>query len=209
MTPDADIASGVLISLSVLSLLAAIPHLINTSPSILDSFIWWKGSVPLNSSVSLSRSRNIVAASLIVPFLMIAAGYDLMDIGPDISLISKTGLYFLIFAAFMLLRALMRLFKSEKISRKDWNCVHSVERNFFTGMVILELVTLLVSYLFKLDHITAKECILWEICAVFCLFLIRKGQILFHIRNKFIDILYLCTLEILPLGLLIVSEIFL
>jgi len=206
---DGNIAVEILIAAGVLSLIAAIPSLIEVFPSVLDSLLRWKGSASLNLSVSLSRSRNIVAAALVAPFIFFAARYDLLELELHLSPICRIGVYAAIFVLFMLVRAFLRLFKGSKISRKDWKCVHCAERNFFIVLVLSMLLTFLIFYIIQIPENTLGRIFLWEICIVYFIFLIRKAEILYHIRGNFVDILYLCTLEFLPAGLIVVSEILL
>lgn len=204
-----DIAAGILIAASVLGLISSIPSLIEVFTSVLDSLLRWKGSVSLNSSVSLSRNRNFVAASLVAPFVFFAARYDLLKLDLHFSPICEIGVYAAIFVLFILARAFMRLFKGSAIGQKDWKCVHCAERNFFILLVLSQLLTFLLAHIFKFAESILIQAFLWEIYVVYFIFLIRKAEILYHIRNYFVDILYLCTLEFLPVGLIVVSEILL
>lgn len=204
-----DIAVEILIAVSVLSMIAAIPSLIEIFPSVLDSLVRWKGSVSLNSSVSLSRSRNFVAVTLVAPFIFIAARYDLMGLDLHFSPISEIGIYAAVFLLFIIVRAFMRLFKGSKISQKDWKCVHSAERNFFILLVLSQLLTFLFAHIIRFSESALVQTFLWEIYVVYFIFLIRKAEILFQMRSYFMDILYLCTLEFIPVGLIVVSEILL
>ena len=52
-----------------------------------------------------------------------------------------------------------------------------------------------------------RKILLYEMAVVFTLFMIRRTQILSNACNQFTAFLYLCGLEILPAGLLVVSAL--
>lgn len=172
--------------------------------SLLGCIVRWKESVNLHASVSLSRMRDYAAWLLVPTFLLLCSEYDIypavwtLESWPSIARTS------LVFAAYLLVRFLCNLvFKGKKIGNKDFFCAICCQRNFFVILVFIMALTFCICSASGLMHDTTGDILGWEIVVVYAVHLIRKTQIFAHYVGFLAGFLYLCTLEILPTGLLI------
>lgn len=172
--------------------------------SLLGCIVRWKESVNLHASVSLSRMRDSAAWLLVPTFLLLCSEFDIypaiwpLEAWPSIVRTS------LVFAAYLIVRALCNLvFRGRKIDRKDFYCAICCQRNFFIILVFIMALTFCVSFIFDFAHEVTGSVLDWEIVVVYTVHLIRKTQIFAHYVGFLAGFLYLCTLEILPTGLLV------
>lgn len=194
----------ILIVLACMAFLWAVSIFPGICLSLLGCIVRWKESVNLHASVSLSRMRDYAAWLLLPTFLLLCSEYDIyppvwpFETWPSIARTS------LIFAAYLLVRALCNLvFRGRKIARKDFFCAICCQRNFFVILVFIMAFTFCICSVFDIAHETAGDILGLEIVVVYAVHLIRKTQIFTYYVGFLAGFLYLCTLEILPTGLLI------
>ena len=179
-------------------------------PSLMACLVRWKESVNLDASVMLSRDRDIMAVAMIMPFCLTAARFSLYspswtgDFGADDRLGITTGI---IIAYILLRKGLEHAFRSRKISPKTYKTACKSSHTFFI-ILTLVLMTLggVLSFL-DIDPTAIKSAMLWVSAITYMLFLLRKVQIFNSSCSFFISFLYLCALEILPTGTLVVSAL--
>ena len=172
--------------------------------SLLGCIVRWKESVNLHASVSLSRTRDYAAWLLVPAFLLLCSEYDIypavwpLEAWPSIAVTS------LVFAGYLIVRALCNLvFRGRKINRQDFSCAICCQRNFFVILAFIMVLTFCISFIFGFAHEMTRSVLRWEIIVVYAVHLIRKTQIFAHYVGFLAGFLYLCTLEILPTGLLV------
>jgi hypothetical protein len=203
----------ILSAISILSIMLLMKTLVGIFPSLLASTVRWKESVNIEASAKLSRDRNLIATALAVPFCLIISNNNVYfpEYYNDIQ--SEGGRIWVtlsIFAGYLCLRRLLELiFLPKKANVQTYNYAN---RSAFTFFIILTLLLLALCgsmSVFSMDYNSVKDAILWLSGAVYILFLIRKSQIFISSYSIFAGFLYLCALEILPTGILIVSAVIL
>ena len=201
---------NILVLFSFLLILLQLRRLVNVFPSLLACLIRWKESVNLEASVKLSHDRDMLALSMIIPFCLIAFRYRLyapsfLDIEDSNAVL---GLYFAIFTAYMLLRILTSwLFRPSRIQHKISNAAGKSSYTFFVIYTLMLLATGAVMGVINADEAFVRHAMLWVSAFIYLLFLLRKMQIFASSSSVFAAFLYLCALEMIPTGILIVSAI--
>lgn len=194
----------ILTVLSCLAFLWAISILPGIALSLLGCIVRWKESVNLHTSVSLGRMRNYVVWLLMPAFILLCSEYDVYPAFGPFETWSPVVWTILVFVAYSIVRVLCNLaFKGRKISSKDFSCAVNCQRNFFVIIVFAMVLTFCISFIFGFSHELTSHLLRWEIIVIYALYLIRKTQIFAHYVGFLAGFLYLCTLEILPTGLLI------
>ena len=195
---------------SFLIVLLLLRQLVNILPSLFACLIRWKESVNMETSVKLSRDRNYLALAMVIPFCLVTFRYRLYapdflkGFGEDALL----WLYIAIFAAYVLLRVLMIwLIRPDKMPKKTYVAANMSAFSFFIIYTLLLLATGAVMGLFDLPDETVRVAMLWISVLIYTVFLLRKTQIFSSSCSVFIGFLYLCALELIPTGILVVSGV--
>ena len=195
---------------SFLIVMLLLKRLVNILPSLLACLVRGKESFNLEASVKLSRDRDALALAMIIPFCLTAFRYRLYAPGfieemvPDASL----GLYFGIFFAYLALRLVMEwLLRPQKMAKKTYATAGKAAHSFFVVFTLLLLATGGVLGILDVSEAGVRNVMLWISAAIYGLFLIRKLQIFSSSCSVFVAFLYLCALEMIPTGILVVSAI--
>lgn len=208
---DTPIISGLAV-LSTLVFLFNIRSFTRILPALARCLVRWKSNLELENSLQLSRSRNLVAALLFIPFSLLIYELDLyrpqflQQLSPIWQFPAVAG----IFLAYLLLRGYL----NRRLEMQDFGSqvFTAANRSFYNYMILLFLFLFAVGGLiqFFLGDLPAKNRILTFLVAMYYLFfLLRRGQIFASVCNPFTTILYLCGLEILPTGILVIVAILL
>jgi hypothetical protein len=202
----------ILCLVSLLVVILNLKRLVNIFPSLMACIIRWKESVNLEASAKLSRDRDFITLAMIVPFCLTIIRFDLyapafmsgMDENPEIWTILS------IFSIYLLFRfAVSRLFHPQKIGSKTLSTAAKSSNTFF---IILTLILLAMGGIMTftgVDDKTIKLAMLWVSMAIYAIHIIRKIQIFNSSCSIFTAFLYLCALEIIPTGIIVVSAIIL
>lgn len=191
-----------------LMFLAILPKIADIMPSVLGCCVRWKESWNLYRSLSLSRSRDLVAITMVMPYIILIGELNIYPpAGEGLSweVFLTTGIAL---AAYVFVRLLCQLiFKGEKINREDYLCATRMQYTFFVVLCSVSFITWFAFELTKFDKSLLASILTWEMLIVYSLFLIRKTQFFTARCGFFKAFLYLCTLEFLPTGLLIASAL--
>ena len=207
-----DKVTGILTSICILVMILSIRKLVNVIPSLLGCLFRWKEAFNLEYNLKLSRDRNLVFLILILPFCLMVSRFGiyspefLSGAGQLLRLAAFTG----IFIAYLLLRRLLgTIFKSAEMDGKAWSAAQMLFLTFFCLATVCCLAGAgILSYTGLPDN-TIRIILIHTVAFFYLVFIFRKIQIFSHYCSVFSTILYLCTLEILPTGLLVASAIFL
>ena len=177
-------------------------------PSLLRCVPLWKGNLELEHSVSMARTRGWVALLAGIVFSVIADRYALLNplwkeaAGPEWGIAITAALLL----GTALLRDIIVLVTPMRSSNSEFaGCVRHSVYNYFILMVSLALVSALLCEAFRVPDSAARTVILVEVVMFYLLHLLRYGQILRFRCGIFATFLYLCALEILPLGILVLT----
>lgn len=179
-------------------------------PSILACAIRWKESINLEASVKLSIDRNLMATGMFIPFCLVAAEYRLYDPSfmHDFDKTEVLGATAGIAVIYILFRkAASVLFRPNRMNRKIYSIGDKASYTFFILLTLALLIVSGIVLLTGLPFASARSAMLWVSAITYAIFIIRKTQIFASSCSVFTAILYLCALEFIPTGTLIVSAL--
>ena len=199
-----------LVLFSFLIVLLLLRRLVNIMPSLMACMIRGKESLNLEASVKLSLDRDALALAMIIPFCLVAFRYRLYSPGfiEEMADVSLLGIYFGVFVVYLFLRFLMTwLFRPQKLPKKTYVAADKASRSFFIVYTLLLLAMGGVFGLADVQDAVSRDAMLWVSAFMYLLFLLRKTQIFSTSCSVFAGFLYLCALEMIPTGILVVSAI--
>lgn len=185
-------------------------NLVTIFPSLVACLVRSKECFNLEASVKLSRDRDLIAMAMVLPACLIADRYGFLQKGllenhsDDIRLLATIGL----FTAYLLFRiTVFKLFRPQRMPKKTYETAGKAAHTFFTILTLILLFIAGTSHVAGINKDTITNAMLWISMAIYLLFIIRKLQILNSSCSFFTGILYLCALEFIPTGSLVVSAI--
>ena len=89
-----------------------------------------------------------------------------------------------------------------------YNTAHSLFLNILTMTATLAVVTIGICSLLKLNDLSVRCILLYELGAAFLLNCIRRLDLSLHFCNLFTAFLYLCALDFFPAALLVSATLF-
>ena len=204
---DNPVFCGLAVFFTLLFLLN-LRSLLKIAPSLADCVMRWKGSVDLEDSIQLSRSRNWIAAILFIPFCMVIYSHDLYS--PDIIRNLSPILRLAVVTGAMLAYLLLRAFLNWQLEMHHYRTkiFTAANRSFYNYAIILFFLVFFIGGLTKVlsgDAALTRRVLCWTIAISYIFFIIRRGQIFASACNPFTTFLYLCSLELLPTAALVLS----
>ena len=197
----AVLAAVVLLVLELMDIILLFPHLLRCVPI-------WKANVELEHSVSLSRTRNTVALVCGILFCVVADRYSLLDpswrasAAPEYQLAITAAL---IFGA-VLLRRLLYLVSPLRSRTSEFACtVRHALYNYSILFCLLAVVSTVIMEAAGVSAAAGRVVLLVEAALLYLLDIMRTVQIFGSRYGVFPTILYLCALELLPMGILITT----
>ena len=194
--------------ISVLTVIVMLKTIVGIIPSVMACTVWWKENLNIESSVKLGRDRDLSALVMIIPFCLTAFRFRLynpsfMDAMPDnIRLWATLG----IFTMYGLMRySAGRLARPRRISAKTCTAAGKAAYTFFILLTLVLLAFGGVASFSGMSPATIKVVMLWLSALIYGLYILRKLQIFASSCSIFTAFLYLCALEFLPTGILVVS----
>lgn len=202
-----SLALEILACVSLFIILLILRKIVNVYPSLIACVMRWKESINLEASVKLSRDRNAIALALVIPFCLIVEHFDLfypsyMDgKGESMRILIVIGT-FIIYGSLRLITAFFCRPKKQSDKSYVTGC-----KSMFTYFILITLLLLCVGgvseFISVRDSLT-KEILLWLTGATYLFAIFREFQIFVSSYSVFAAFLYLCALELIPTGLLVV-----
>lgn len=196
--------------ISVLSIIVMLRTIVSIIPSVMACLIWWKENINIELSVKLGRARDMTAAAMVLPFCLTAFRFRLYDPGFVSVMTDDSRLWTLIaiFTLYALVRHLaFRLARSQSIPSKTYTAADKASYTFFILLTLILLSTGGITSFAGMSPVLVKIIMLWLSALIYGLYLVRKVQIFASSCSLFAAFLYLCALEILPTGILVVSDV--
>lgn len=200
----------ILALISTLIMIMLLKRLVNIFPSLLACTIRWKENINLEASVKHSLDRDMLAAACIIPFCLTAEKFRLYDpsfmqgIGENGLTCATIGIFLAYCGIRIMMSAMVRTHKTANKALK------AAERCSFTFFIILTLLLVatggVLSFL-DINTEVIRNAMLWISGITYAMFLLRKTQIFISSCSFFTAFLYLCALEIIPTGTLVVSAL--
>ena len=204
--------TDILTSVCILVIILSIKRIVNIIPSLLSCLFRWKEAFNLEYNLKLSRDRNLVFFILVLPFCLMAAKFGIYspEFMSGTGQLPMLGIFTGIFITYLLVRRLLgTIFRPGEMDGKAWSAARMLFPTFFCSATLLCLAVAGILSYTGLDDSTIRMILIYVLTFFYLVFLFRKTQIFSHYCSVFSTILYLCTLEILPTGLLVASAIFL
>ena len=202
----------ILTSISVLTAMFLLRSIVSIFPSLAACMARSKECFNLESSVKLSRDRDMLAWAMILPFCLVTYSFDLFGTGfmngwnEDIRLAVIVGM----FALYILFRDIVfRLFRPQRIPKKTYMTAGNAAHTFFVILTLALLSAGGIMTVTNADEQVTTTAMLWISAAIYLVFIFRKLEIFTSSCSLFTAFLYLCALEIIPTGTLVISAIIL
>ena len=204
---DNPVFCGLAVFLTLLFLLN-LRSLLKIAPSLADCVMRWKGSIDLEDSIQLSRSRNWIAAILFVPFCMVVYSHELYnpDLIQDLSPVPRLAVITGVLAAYLLLRAFLNW--QLEMHHYRSKVFTAANRSFYNFAIIIFFLVFFIGGLTRVltgDEVLARQILNWVMGLGYLFYIFRRGQIFASACNPFTTFLYLCSLELLPTAALVLS----
>lgn len=183
-----------------------IPNILRVYPSLLRCIPLWKANVDVEHSMGTARTRNTITVVFALLLCVFADRWGI--VAPSFKTALPEHLHLAvtagIIAGALLSRSLLFLLSKFRNRRNEYNAtLHNSLYNYLILLSSVMLVTVLLLLAISAADGAIRVVLLVESAFFALLYLIRKGQILASRFSSFATILYLCALEILPIGFLI------
>ena len=196
--------------ISVVVVMIFLKTIVEILPSVLACLIRWKENINIEASVRLSRDRDFSTIAMLIPFCLTVFRFRIYN--PDFisNLPDSPRLWAIIgiFSAYLLIRKAATLMVHPR--RMPQKTLSATEKSANTYFILLTLILLLVDStcsFFDATQNAIRLTSLWLSSLIYGLYLIRKLQIFASSCSLFTAFLYLCALEILPTGILVISDV--
>lgn len=204
------LVNRIIIVVAVALVLLALKEIVSFVPDAWYCLKRARGSINLEHSISIARSRNIIALINVLPFCLLIDYFGIIRIPGLPAWLGAASVACVILAYLLLRRIAYALCKlRRKFGYEIAVAAHRVIFTFFIILTWVMLATLGVMHLFDVDAELIRNIVIIEIAALYFLSFIRTGQILTQKCSGISTILYLCALEILPTGLLVAGALIL
>jgi len=206
--PINQILEVILFILTLLSLRTFIIIL----PYVIKSISRVKYCLSIDSNLHLRNDRNIISMLSILLMVLLLDKYRIINsyyldhINPEWHCLATLG----VLISWLIIRRICFRICSIKITRHDiFLCAHKSFMNFIIVTSLLILLATGIILQCNLDSKMARNIILGIIGLMYLLSLIKKMQILNLICSPLTSFLYICALEIIPIGSLVATTLLL
>ena len=205
-----SLANCILISLTAVLFILYMSRLLALLPFLGGGLTRWNDLANIEDSMGRTRDRNALAAISVLAIGLLASRYCLYyprfirGMEPGVRSLVTIG----VITAVLLLRAALVHACVPRRGGRD-NYLLS-QRTLYDFVIIWALgggATAGTLYIFRANILTVRVVML--VCAglLWLIFLVRRTQILRNSCSQFTAILYLCTLELIPAALIVVSAL--
>ena len=202
----------ILVLVCIVLVLSVLKDFISLFPQLLDGLDRPKGNSTLEHSVGMSRSRNIIASVMILPFCLIIDRFAIIRpkfwslIPAEWSVAATVGLLL----SFLIVRGIFfNIFRPRRLSSESSDTVHHCLYNVFILLSVLMMASAGIVSIFHISGGAARSIIYIETGLFYLISLVRTGQILRTRCSGLSTFLYFCTLEMLPASILGLCILFL
>ncbi len=204
-----SLGGEIIILITIILAILTLPKLKNLLPSIIGCLFRGKEILNLENSVKLARDLQQVYAICIIPFILIVCRFEIYK--PSFLEGLKEELYIVltigIFCLYLALRYIFSLIKFGNINSHIYSAANHTFSIIFTALTLILLCTISILSMLNIDYEIIRIVITYEIILFFAINLLRKAQVFINYRGIFTAFLYLCTIEILPTSILVLSAI--
>lgn len=207
-----DPVNEILIVIFTILCILFLRRIVNVLPYIFKGVFRGKWLENLESSMRLVRERNSVTPVLAIPLCLFASRYELYapefieDFTPGIKTLVIIG----VFVIYVLIRqAVLRFPGARRISNDSLGEAAHCWNDWIVLSSATLIITLPLLILTSASPTLTGRLSFYYIAATALVFFFREWGFLADESNQLTAFLYLCTLEIIPIGLLAASAILL
>ena len=196
--------------ISVITSMILLKTFVGVFPSILASAIRWKENINIESSVRLSRERDLTALAMILPFCLTVFRFRIYnpDFVANMADPSRLWAVLGVFGIYLLFRkATFMLARPHRIPQKTYAAAEKSANTFFILLTLTLLIFGSIASFLDAPLRSIRQVSIILSALIYGVYLLRKVQILASSCSLFTAFLYLCALEILPTGILITSDV--
>ena len=196
--------------ISVITAMILLKTFVGVFPSILAAVIRWKENINIESSVRLSRDRDLTALAMIIPFCLYVFRFRIYNPNFIANMTDPSRLWAVIgfFALYVLMRkATTMLARPHRIPQKTYAAAEKSANTYFILRTLSLLVFGSIASFLDVQLNTIRQVSIALSALIYGVYILRKVQIFASSCSLFVAFLYLCALEILPTGILIISEV--
>lgn len=193
---------------SAILFLASLGTFFRVMPSVLGSMTRWKANLEIEDSLQFSKSRNIIAAVLFVPLVMIFYNFGIFHPAflDSVPKLWRFPLVVAIFTFYLVLRSFLNW--QLELQNYSSNTFTAANNSFYNFTIILFL-TLFVSMMLLKPFQIGDDALRVVLTVIFFIsyafYIYRRGQIFASACGPLPTFLYLCTLEIIPTGMMVIT----
>lgn len=189
--------------------LFVLPTFFHLAPYLSDAVFRARGSEALEFSVRVTRERNTVAYILLIPAVLIMSRYRLYD--PDFFRHFQGDwrllACFTVLLTYLLVRLVLYWTLRPRRRMDNYRLAHKLIYTFFILFMLLALPAIGILTIIDANDMVIRTVLYILLAFTYLVFLVRKAQILSLSCDGLQTFLYLCALEILPTGALVVSAV--
>ena len=196
--------------ISFFIVMSMLRKLVGVFPSLMACLIRSKESINLEASAQLSRYRNFIAFSMVLPFCLIVCEEKLYTPAfmEGFNENFRFCAIFGIFLVYVLIRkALEHMLRPRNMNSKIYMTACKAGRTFFSILTLILLAMAGITSFIDTPAEVVTNAMLWISACIYLIYILRKTQILISSASFFAAFLYLCALEIIPTGALVASAI--
>lgn len=207
---DSMLNSALVVVLALLSIIF-LRNILGALPPLIKSLTRSRGAFNLESSVRAMKDRNILATLLALPFAMVMSCYRVWN--PSFAVPLSDEMHLLVTAGALLAFYLLRRFLCARLytRRINFDYYNIANRFAYTYFIVIATAVLISAGIMSVtdcDPVIIRKVLLWISALLFGVFIFRKFNIFNSFCSPFISFLYLCGLEIIPMGLLVSTAVF-
>lgn len=198
------------VGFSIISILCIIRSFMDTFSDLISCLFRTKICVEIEYSRKKQGSRNRIALALIPAISVLIWRLGILDFEFISSWENYLQLLFINICplVYQILRKIPEAILKPKVSKEIYSAACGFSSTIYIFLCIFLMILCSLLTMCNLSIITLKHISLYFILASYIFFLWRKAQIFASDCNIIFAILYLCALEVLPTGLLIISVVF-
>ena len=166
--------------ISIIITMILLKTIVDILPSVLACIFRWKENINIESSVRLSRDRDLSAIAMLVPFCLAAYKFRIYNPHFIANLPDSTRLWAVIgvFAAYLIARkTASMLVHSRRMSQKTSAAAEKSAHTFFILLTLTILLVGSISSFLDASLNTIRLACLWLSALIYGLYLVRKLQI--------------------------------
>lgn len=210
---DSPVNTG-LMTVSILLMLLCVSKFLRLLPYFAGGMFRWKVLAELERNMRLARERDSLVLPAIIIFCTIISRFSVLILPPVEALAPemKTLSVFALVSSMLIIRRLLFMIVPSgkmKINRDSLVTANGAGRDFLIMLTMILTVILFAATFLQRWEMLLGDIVLYVIIFFWAFFILRKMQILSADAGLLRAFLYLCSVEIPPAAMLVVSMLIL